>query len=70
MLAETVNQIFTNQLISSSNNTNPSINYMIQKNLADLKDLVDKKMSAEYIVVLVHAKLHPNLQIAYGLKLR
>jgi hypothetical protein len=69
-LAETANQIFKNKLIHSSHNTSTGIIYMIQKNLTDLKDLVDKKLSAEYLMILVHTKLHPNLQNAYDLKLR
>jgi hypothetical protein len=69
-LTEGVSQVFNNQLIPSSNNISKDAISTIEKNLSDLKDLVDKKASAEYLMVLAHTKLHPNLQVAYGLKLK
>jgi hypothetical protein len=41
-----------------------------QKNLADLKNLLDNKAQAMDVMMLIHGQLHPNLQIAYGLKLK
>ena len=69
-LAKTASAVLKNRLMRSFHNTSTGINYILQKDLSDLEDLVDKKVSAEYLMALVHTKLHPNLQIAYDLKLR
>jgi hypothetical protein len=42
----------------------------IQKNLADLKNLIDNKAQAMDVMILVHGQLHPDLQLAYDLKLK
>jgi hypothetical protein len=73
-LSESVYEIFENQLDSStksSNNTNSNTALtMIEKRLFHLKDLVNKKASAQNLMMLVHGQLHPNLQLAYNLKLK
>lgn len=69
-LAETASQVFRTRLNPSSHNASTGISDNLQQDLSDLEDLIDKKVSAEYLMVLVHTKLHPNLQIAYDLKLK
>jgi len=44
--------------------------FKIQESLENLKKLIDNKAQPMDIMMLVHGKLHPELQIAYGLKLK
>jgi hypothetical protein len=53
--------------LTSNNSAGPVS--QLEKQLADLKDMIDNKASAMDVMVLVHGHLHPNLQLAYGLKL-
>jgi hypothetical protein len=75
-LSESVYEIFENQLrslIMSSSNTNTNNTTaitLVEKSLFALKDSVNNKVSAQDIMMLVHGQLHPNLQLAYGLKLK
>jgi hypothetical protein len=72
-LSESVYEIFENQLRSlnmSSSNTNNTGITMVEKSLFALKDSVNNKASAQDIMMLVHGQLHPNLQLAYNLKLK
>jgi hypothetical protein len=52
----------------TSNNSAGTVS-QLEKQLADLKDMIDNKASAMDVMELVHGHLHPNLQLAYGLKL-
>jgi hypothetical protein len=75
-LSESVYEIFENQLrslIMSSSNTNTNNTTaitLVEKSLFALKDSVNNKASAQDIMMLVHGQLHPNLQLAYDLKLK
>jgi hypothetical protein len=73
-LSEVVLQIFNDQLsplAGSSNNTaNKAAIAMIDKDLIELKDLLNNRASAQDVMMLVHGRLHPSLQLAYGLKLK
>jgi hypothetical protein len=73
-LSQRLYQIFENQPNSSptsSNNTNSNAAVtMVEKSLFYLKQMIDKKGSAQDLMMLVHGQLHPNLQLAYDLKLK
>ena len=72
-LSERAYEIFENQLdpsTTSSNNTNSNTAItMVEESLLHLKDSVNQKASAQDLMMLVHGQLHPNLQLAYNLKL-
>jgi hypothetical protein len=55
-------------LLSNNTNDNTAVT-LVEKSLLQLKDLVNKKPSAQKLMMLVHGQLHPNLQLAYNLKL-
>jgi hypothetical protein len=42
----------------------------LEKNMADLKYIVDSKASAQWLMMMVHGQIHPNLQPTYNLKLK
>jgi hypothetical protein len=42
----------------------------LEKNMADLKYIVDSKASAQWLMMMVHGQIHPNLQSTYNLKLK
>jgi hypothetical protein len=42
----------------------------LEKNMADLKHIVDSKASAQGLRVMVHGQIHPDLQPTYNLKLK
>jgi hypothetical protein len=73
-LSEVVLQIFNDQLrpLARSSNTtaNEAAIAMIDKGLIELKDLLNNRASAQNVMMLVHGGLHPNLQLAYNLKLK
>jgi hypothetical protein len=73
-LSEVVLQIFNDQLrpLARSSNTtaNEAAIAMIDKGLIELKDLLNNRASAQDVMMLVHGGLHPNLQLAYNLKLK
>jgi hypothetical protein len=52
-----------------TNNNSAGPVSQLEKQLPDLKDMIDNKASAMDVMVLVHGHIHPNLQLAYGLKL-
>lgn len=43
---------------------------VIEKGLINLEYLLNNKISAQDIMMLVHGRLHPSLQLAYNLKLK
>jgi hypothetical protein len=58
-------------LISSSNSTVATpIMTGLEKSIADLNHLVENKVPAQELMTVVHGQVHPNLQLAYNLKLR
>lgn len=64
---------FKSKLLSltSSNNTDTtSIMARLEKSMADLRYLVDSKVPAQELMMVVHGQVHPNLQSAYNLKLK
>jgi hypothetical protein len=73
-LSQRLYQIFENQPNSSptsSNNTNSDTAVtMVEKSLFYLKQMINKKGLAQDLMMLVHGQLHPNLQLAYDLKLK
>jgi hypothetical protein len=42
----------------------------LEKNMADLKYIVDSQVSAQWLMMMVHGQIHPNLQPTYNLKLK
>jgi hypothetical protein len=73
-LSEVVLQIFNDQLRPLARSSNTTANQaaiaMIDKGLIELKDLLNNRASAQNVMMLVHGGLHPNLQLAYNLKLK
>jgi hypothetical protein len=72
-LSERVSLIFSNQLVPISellNDANRTTINMIHETLTHLGNLVDNKASAQDMMMLVHAKIHPALQEGYNLKLK
>jgi hypothetical protein len=72
-LSEVSSQILRSKLQFSTlslNNTDTSVIKRLEKNMADLIRLVESKASAQELMMLVHGQIHPNLQLAYGLKLK
>jgi hypothetical protein len=66
-------QIFNNHLrpLSASNNMDTDTTLpKLEQSLTSLESLVNKKAEAQNIMMLVHGQLHPNLQLAFNLKLR
>jgi hypothetical protein len=63
-------QLFEEKFKAAASINDTAVISKIQKNLADLKNLIDNKAQAMDVMMLVHGQLHPNLQIAYGLKLK
>lgn len=74
-LSEKVYQIFRTNLLSlipPSNNTSAASVMMtrLEKSMADLNHLVDNKAPAQELMMVVHGQVHPNVQLAYKLKLK
>jgi hypothetical protein len=42
----------------------------VEKHLTELKNAVDNKAPPLQVMMIVHTKIHPNLQLAYNLKVR
>ena len=42
----------------------------VEKQLTELKNAVDNKAPPLQAMMIVHTKIHPNLQLAYNLKIR
>jgi hypothetical protein len=72
-LSEKAYQIFRTDLpylFPSSNNTIASAVTGLEKSMADLNRLIDDKAPAQELMMVVHEQVHPNLQLAYILKLK
>ena len=55
---------------NNNNNNNNSSAGNVEKYLTELKSAVDSKAQPLEIMMIVHTKIHPNLQLAYNLKTR
>jgi hypothetical protein len=42
----------------------------VEKDLIELDNLLNNKASAQDLINIVHGQIHPNLQLAYDLKLK
>ena len=74
-LSEIADDVFRNILLSSPtqsiNNThNKMLESKIEKNLVKLNDLVNSNATIQDLMMLVHGEIHPNLQLAYNLRLK
>jgi hypothetical protein len=66
-LAVKAQQIFDEQLLNSSSNTQSLNN--IKSALQELVDTVDNKGTPMDVMTIVHTKIHPNFMTAYGFQL-
>lgn len=72
-LSEKAYQIFRTDVLTlfpSSNNTTASVVTRLEKSITDLNRLIDDKAPAQELMMVVHGQVHPNLQLAYSLKLK
>ena len=53
----------------NNSNSNNNIISKLEKVMADLKNSVNNKASAQELMALVHTQIHPSLQLAYNLQL-
>jgi hypothetical protein len=63
-------EIFDAELKPYETKNNTSTAGQVEKSLAELKKAVDNKAQPLEIMMIVHTKIHPNLQLAYNLKTR
>ncbi|MGA9844702.1 MAG: hypothetical protein WBQ25_20570, partial [Nitrososphaeraceae archaeon] len=63
-------EIFDAELKPYETKNNTSTAGQVEKSLAELKKAVDNKAQPLEIMIIVHTKIHPNLQLAYNLKIR
>jgi hypothetical protein len=57
-------------LFPSSNNTIASVVTRLEKSMVDLNRLIDDRAPAQELMMVVLGQIHPNLQLAYSLKLK
>ena len=74
-LSEIAGEVFRNILLSSPiqniNNTHDRmLESKIDKNLSELNYLVNTNATIKDLMMLVHGEIHPNLQLAYNLRLK
>jgi hypothetical protein len=73
-LSELVSQIFNDRLRplawSSNDTANKAAEDIINNSLTELRYMLNNKASAQDVMMLVHGRLHPSLQLAYNLKLK
>jgi hypothetical protein len=63
-------EIFDAELKPYERKNNTSSAGSVEKYLTELKNAVDTKAQPLEIMMIVHTKIHPNLQLAYNLKTR
>lgn len=63
-------EIFDAELKPYESNKNGSAAEQVEKYLIDLRNAVDDKAPPSAVMMIVHTKIHPNLQLAYNLKTR
>jgi hypothetical protein len=57
-------------LFPSSNNTIASVVTRLEKSMVDLNRLIDDRHLPQELMMVVLGQIHPNLQLAYSLKLK
>jgi len=63
-------EIFDAELKPYESIKNGSAAEQVEKYLIDLRNAVDDKAPPSAVMMIVHTKIHPNLQLAYDLKTR
>jgi hypothetical protein len=69
VLSNVVNRLFNDKL-SAQTPVNEKVTIdNLEQSIKDLKYAIDNKIRAEYLMEIVHMKIHPMLQSAYDLRL-
>jgi hypothetical protein len=63
-------EIFDTELKPYETENNSIAAGEVEKHLIELKNAVDNKAPPLQVMMIVHTKIHPNLQLAYNLKVR
>lgn len=63
-------EIFDTELKPYETKNNSIAAGEVEKHLTELKNAVDNKAPPLQVMMIVHTKIHPNLQLAYNLKVR
>lgn len=69
-LATKAQEIFNSELKSIASNKSSAFLTNLESGLTQLNNLIESKASPMDIMMVVHTQIHPNLLVAYNLKLR
>ena len=69
VLSNVVNRLFNDKLSAQALVNEKVTIDNLEQSIKDLKYAIDNKIRAEYLMEIVHMKIHPMLQSAYDLKL-
>src|ERR687895_800714 len=69
VLSNVVNRLFNDKLSAQAPVNEKVTIDNLEQSIKDLKYAIDNKIRAEYLMEIVHVKIHPMLQSAYDLKL-
>ena len=69
VLSNVVNRLFNDKLSAQAPVNEKLTIDNLEQSIKDLKYAIDNKIRAEYLMEIVHMKIHPMLQSAYDLKL-
>ena len=69
VLSNVVNRLFNDKLSAQAPVNEKVTIDNLEQSIKDLKYAIDNKIHAEYLMEIVHMKIHPMLQSAYDLKL-
>ena len=69
VLSNVVNRLFNDKLSAQAPVNEEVTIDNLEQSIKDLKYAIDNKIRAEYLMEIVHMKIHPMLQSAYDLKL-
>ena len=69
VLSNVVNRLFNDKLSAQAPVNEKVTIDNLEQSIKDLKYAIDNKIRAEYLMEIVHMKIHPMLQSAYDLKL-
>lgn len=69
-LALKCQEIFYDELKSQISENKINFINKLESGLLQLNDAINNKASPMYITMIVHTKVHPNLQAAYNLQLQ
>jgi hypothetical protein len=69
VLSNVVNRLFNDKLSAQAPVNEKVTIDNLEQSIKDLKYAIDNKIRAEYLMEIVHIKIHPMLQSAYDLKL-